>query len=110
MQHEIPETLPTSCGVPHKRAQKVLLDTGGHAALAAAQLELEEIRKQHPGIAGLTLAIAVVARHAAEKQMNSSREVLIQAAHAGLPIENHAIALEFTNEGLRLKAYDGQTG
>lgn len=107
MQTEIPETRPTSCSVPHKRASKILLDTGGYEALALAQRELEEMRTQHPGIAGLTLAIAVVSRRAAEKQMESSRTVLVLAAEARMPIENHAIALDFTDDGLQLQALHG---
>lgn len=107
-QAEIPGISPNTCSVPHKRAHKLLMDTGGHAALVTAQKELEEVRKQHPGIAGLTLAIAVVARHAAEKQMESSRAVLIHAAQAGMPIENHAIALEFADDGLRLVTVGGE--
>ena len=107
-QLEIPGARPMKCKVPHKRAHRLLLDTGGHAALAVTQRELEKMREQHPGVAGLTLAIAVVARHSAELQMNSSREVLIHAAQVGMPIEQHAIALSFDEDGLYLKASAGK--
>jgi len=107
-QLEIPGARPMKCKVPQKRANRLLLDTGGHAALAVTQRELEKMREQHPGVAGLTLAIAVVARHSAELQMNSSRKVLIHAAQAGMPIEEHAIALSFEADGLYLQASTGK--
>ena len=103
-QQELPGTRPMRVKVPHSRSHRLLLDTGGHARLAEAQKELEKMREQHPGVAGLTLAIAVVARRAAEAQMSSSREVLIQAGQVGMPIEHHAIALDFADDGLYLQA------
>lgn len=107
-QQELPGTRPMRHHVPHKRAHELLLDTGGLTALTAAQKELEKMREQHPGVAGLTLAIAVVARRAAEAQMASARSVLIQAGQAGMPIESHAIGLESADDGLYLKAVAGE--
>ena len=107
-QLEIPGARPMKCKVPQKRAHKLLLDTGATLALERAQTELEDMRKQHPGVAGLTLAIAVVARHAAERQMESSRQVLMHAAQVGMPIEQHAIALSFDDDGLYLQATAGK--
>lgn len=106
-QLEIPGARPMKCKVPHKRAHTLLMTSGATVALHKAQDELEEMRKQHPGVAGLTLAIAVVARHAAEQQMESSRQVLIFAGQAGMPIERHAIALAFEDDGLYLEAKSG---
>ena len=106
-QMEIPGARPLKCLVPAKRAHKILLESGAAAATEAVRRELEAMREQHPGVAGLTLAIAVVGRYAAEKQMVSSREVLIQAANAGMPIEKHAIALAFEDDGLYLEAFSG---
>lgn len=106
-QQDLPGTRPMRIQVPHKRAHDLLLDTGSHTGLSEAQKELEKMREQHPGVAGLTLAIAVVARRAAEAQMSSTRSVLIQAGQAGMPIENHAIGLEFADDGLYLQAVAG---
>ena len=108
-QFEIPGARPMKCQVPQKRAHKLLMDTGAHSALWVAQQELESMRKQHPGVAGLTLAIAVVARLCAEKQMESTRQVLVHAAQAGMPIEHYAIALVFGDDGLYLEATDGKS-
>lgn len=107
-QIEIPGARPTSCSVPHKRALKLLVDSGGCHALEEAKKELEALQKQHPGIAGLTLAIAVVSRRGAEKQMLSSRAVLIHAAQAGIQIEGCALALDFTDDGLRIESISGE--
>ena len=107
-QTEIPGTRPTICAVPHKRAHKLLIDSGGCHALDEARKELEALQKQHPMTAGLTLAIAVVSRRAAEKQMESSREVLIRAAQAGMQIEGCALALVFSDDGLRIESIAGE--
>lgn len=108
-QTEIPGLKPMSCEVAPTKAHQIIFDTGAYAALATAKDELEKFQNLHPGVAGLTMAIAVVARLAAEKQLESSRLVLISAANAGMPIEHHAIALDFADTGLRLVATGNQT-
>ena len=62
------------------------------------------MQKQHPSVAGLTLAIAVIARRFAEVRMEVSRQVLTHAANGGLPIERHAIAMLFKDDGLWVEA------
>lgn len=103
-QQEIEGIEPMKCKVPPKRSYTMVMDMGKHAALKKAMKELEAMQKQHPGVAGLTLAIAVVARHAAEAQMDMSRQVLIFAAQNRLPIERHALGLAFDDDGLWIEA------
>lgn len=103
-QQEIEGIESMKCKVPPKRSHTMVMDMGKHAALKDAMKELEAMQKQHPGVAGLTLAIAVVARRAAEAQMNMSRQVLIFAAQNRLPIERHALGLAFEDDGLWIEA------
>lgn len=103
-QKEIDGLQPVKCKVSQKKAYIMLMDMGRLAALKEAVKELEAMQLQHPSVAGLKMAIAVVARRAAEAQMDSSRQVLICAAHNQLPIENHAMALAFEDDGLWIEA------
>jgi len=103
-QQEIEGIEPMKCKVPPKRACVMVMDMGKHSALKAATKELEAMQRQHPAVAGLTLAIAIVARHAAEAQMDMSRQVLIFAAQNRLPIERHALGLAFEDDGLWIEA------
>lgn len=107
-QQEIEGIQPMKCKVPHKKSFPIISDSGALAGLRAAMQELEQAQKQHPGVAGLTLAIAIVARRAAEAQMDSTRQVLILAAQNRLPIESHAMALLFEDDGMYIKAVTGE--
>lgn len=107
-QKEIEGIQPMKCKVPPKRSYTMVMDMGKHSALKQTMKELETMQKQHPGVAGLTLAIAVVARRAAEAQMDSSRQVLIFAAKNRLPIEGHALGLLFDDDGLYIEALAGE--
>ena len=103
-QKEIEGIQQMKCWVPHKKACSILMDMGRHSALKAAQKELEVMQQQHPAVAGLTLAIAIVARQGAEAQMDMSRQVLMLAAQNRLPIERHALGLAFEDDGLWIEA------
>ena len=103
-QQEIDGIRPMKHKVPQKRMVSLVMNTGAQEALRAAEDELKEIQKQHQSVAGLTLAIAVIARRFAEARMDVSRQVLIQAASGNLPIEHHAIAMAFKDDGLWLEA------
>lgn len=103
-QQEIDGIDPKKCKVPQKRSYTMVMDMGKHSALKKAMKELEAMQKQHPAVAGLTLAIAIVARNAAEAQMDMSRQVLMLAAQNRLPIERHALGLAFEDDGLWIEA------
>lgn len=100
-QPNLPGVAPTSTTIEGPRMIDFLLDAGGQIALLSIAEELEELRKQHPAAAGLTVALAVVQRDAAELQMKTSRRALSAAAKAGMPIDGHAIKTSF--EGGRLQ-------
>ena len=103
-QQEIHGIQPMRCKVPHKKSFTMVLDMGRTSALKAASQELEAMQKQHPNVAGLTLAIAVVARQAAEAQMDTTRQVLTFAAKNRMPIEHHALGMAFADDGLWIEA------
>lgn len=103
-QTEIDGSRPMRCKVPHKKSYPMVLDMGRNSALKAAAQELESAQKQHPNVAGLTLAIAIVARQAAEAQMDATRQVLMFAAKNQMPIERHALGMAFEDDGLWIEA------
>ena len=109
-QTEIDGTQPMKCKVPHKKASQIVIESSAHTSLREVMKELEQAQKQHPGVAGLTMAIAIVARRAAEAQTNLSRKVLIIAAQNRMPIENHALRLLFEDDGMYIEAISGHEG
>ena len=109
-QTEIDGTQPMKCKVPHRKASQIVIESSAHASLREVMKELEQAQKQHPGVAGLTMAIAIVARRAAEAQTNLSRKVLLIAAQNRMPIENHALNLLFEDDGMYIEAASGHEG
>ena len=106
-QTEIDGPQPMKCKVPHKKASQIVIESSAHTSLREVMKELEQAQKQHPGVAGLTMAIAIVARRAAEAQTNLSRKVLLIAAQNRMPIENHALNLLFEDDGMYIEAASG---
>lgn len=107
-QQEIEGTRPLTAKVlPESRAYAIVMDSAQHIALSKLKAELEAMQKQHPNTAGLTIAIAVVARRAAEAQLLVSRAALMYAAKKGLPLEGYGLELDFQQDGLHVLAIPG---
>src|ERR1035437_6433047 len=91
-QTELPDMRQMTVIVPAKRRTMLLLDMGAQGELLNLVGELEALQKQHPSVAGITLALAVANKRIAVVHMRTTRTVLTIAAIHGMPIENHGIS------------------
>lgn len=98
-------------GMPNKKAAigpslriPLAMEMGGQCELHACAKELRDMQKQHPAVAGLTLALAIVDRRIAESQVKATRQILSFAAKNGMPIEDHAIITRIEGDELMLEA------
>lgn len=98
-QQKLPEIDRSEAPIRPSRLHDFLAGVGANAAMNQLVEELEEMQKQHPHAVGLTLAIAIAKREAAQKQMDVTKEVLFTAATNGLPMDGHRIELRITRDG-----------
>ena len=109
-QQEIQGAQPMELKVPQQEAVALLIQMGKNLAISAAIKSLEDLQKQHPGVSGLTLALAVIGRQAAEEQMFVSRKAITLAAKYRLPIEGHSLNLDFRKDGVWVIASSDGSG
>lgn len=108
-QKELPGTRPMSMVLPEARRNKFLTILGQRIALQSLSADLKKLQKQHPAVAGITLALALIDRDDAVLASEVGRIVLTVAAAGGLPLENHAIATEFGAGEITLRAVGDET-
>lgn len=106
-QDDLPGVPPTRIIIPASKKVGMLLHTGEQMALTGLKKELEDARRQHPSAPGITMAIAFTERRLAEATLATTRIVLGEAAKAGMPIENHAIATQIVDDELVITAEPG---
>jgi len=107
-QDELPGTQVMKTTVPARRLALLAIDMGRQIGLAGALDQIKELQDQHPKVAGLTLARAILEKDIATAQARVSRVVLTVATTAGMPIENHGIASHIEDGQIVLTALPGE--
>lgn len=95
--------------VPEKRLGALSRNIGALMALDKVADEIKKMKKEHPLVPGLTLALAITEKHVAQAQMANSRMVLRLACLVGMDVENAATTVELRDDGwLDLVSYKAE--
>lgn len=86
--------------VPLKRVGDLSRQIGALIALDKVADEIRKMKKEHPVVPGLTLALAITEKHVAQAQLANSRLVLRLACSAEMDIEGMATTVELRDDGL----------
>lgn len=93
-QYRLDDIDRSEAPIRESRRTSFLLDMGASHALKALVDELKTLQKQHPQAVGLTLAIAIAGRDAAERAAEVSKEVLFTAGTNGMQMDGRRIELQ----------------
>lgn len=98
-QTNIPGMETMRAPVPVKRLGDLSRQIGALLALDMVADEIKKMKKEHPLVPGLTLALAITEKHVAQSQVANSRLVLTLACSAGMEVENMATTVELRDDG-----------